>query len=532
MSSIPQQDSPFRICTICTEDIHHAWTLSCESRHKVHKQCFELLYQFSGVQSKCPTCREWVNACHFDHDYSKMACIVAKKVLAIPTQQHIVHEDPLSKLGNKPLVAKGEDFLHGRNGVNRSYEGAVRCFRIAATRGDAKGQHLLADCYRKGHGIDKDFALALTWYQRAAEQGVEEAARWTAMLSLSAQELAARGDDYYYGRNGCLREYSKSARIFTLGADRGWPHCQAELGWMYENGFGVPQSAERAVALYQQSADQGCRNGQYYLGNMYFTGLGVAQDHERARELYLAAAQQSDSTAQFALAEMHRKGEGGAVDYTLALKWYMASAEKGQKKAQHWIDLLMLSDAELLAKGDDYYFGRNGCEKDYVKSVECFTLGADRGWPRCQAELGWMHENRLGVPKDTERAVALYRQSADQGCRVGQRYLGKMYFVGRGVAQNYKRARELYLAAAQQSDSTAQFALAEMHRKGQGGAVDDTLALKWYMAAAELGSKAAQEWVEELERVKHVQVHILAPPSPVQPAEELTEVGHRCCVIM
>ena len=58
-------------------------------------------------------------------------------------------------------------------------------------------------------------------------------------------------------------------------AQRGDAHAQAILGYMYENGRGVPQSYDVAVDWYGQSAAQGDPTGQYLLGLMYDKGFGV-----------------------------------------------------------------------------------------------------------------------------------------------------------------------------------------------------------------------------------------------------------------
>lgn len=63
-------------------------------------------------------------------------------------------------------------------------------------------------------------------------------------------------------------------RIVAL-AERGNPHAQAVLGFMYANGRGVPQSYDLAVDWYLRSAEQGDPDGQYLLGLMYDKGFGV-----------------------------------------------------------------------------------------------------------------------------------------------------------------------------------------------------------------------------------------------------------------
>jgi uncharacterized protein len=79
-------------------------------------------------------------------------------------------------------------------------------------------------------------------------------------------------------------------RIIPL-AQRGDAHAQAMLGFMYANGYGVPQSYDVAVSWYLQAAEQGDPEGQYLLGLMYDKGFGVTQNVILAYKwLNLAAA--------------------------------------------------------------------------------------------------------------------------------------------------------------------------------------------------------------------------------------------------
>src|SRR5262249_32083918 len=65
----------------------------------------------------------------------------------------------------------------------------------------------------------------------------------------------------------------------------------AMLGFMYENGFGVPQSYDVAVGHYTEAAARGEPSGQYLLGLMYDKGHGVDRDDVLAYKwLSLAAA--------------------------------------------------------------------------------------------------------------------------------------------------------------------------------------------------------------------------------------------------
>jgi uncharacterized protein len=72
--------------------------------------------------------------------------------------------------------------------------------------------------------------------------------------------------------------YVQAARSLAPMARRGNPHAMAMLGFLYENGLGVPQSYDVAADLYIGAAERGDPTGQHLLGLMYDKGHGVDRD--------------------------------------------------------------------------------------------------------------------------------------------------------------------------------------------------------------------------------------------------------------
>ena len=70
-------------------------------------------------------------------------------------------------------------------------------------------------------------------------------------------------------------DYETAMRLFRPLAEQGNADAQANLGFMYQNGQGVPQDDKRAIAWYRKAADQGNDYGQTTLGFMYESGRGV-----------------------------------------------------------------------------------------------------------------------------------------------------------------------------------------------------------------------------------------------------------------
>jgi TPR repeat protein len=73
-------------------------------------------------------------------------------------------------------------------------------------------------------------------------------------------------------------DYVRAATTLSPLAQRGNARAQGLLGFLYENGFGVPQAYDAAADLYHQAAVQGDPFGQSRLGLIYDKGHGVPQD--------------------------------------------------------------------------------------------------------------------------------------------------------------------------------------------------------------------------------------------------------------
>jgi hypothetical protein len=97
---------------------------------------------------------------------------------------------------------------------------------------DAETQFHVGTLYETGKGVPQDYAQAVVWYRKAAEQNLATA--------------------------------------------------QYRLGVLYANGAGVPPDKAQSAAWFQKAADQGYVYAQEMLGMDYLTGDGVQRDYLEA----------------------------------------------------------------------------------------------------------------------------------------------------------------------------------------------------------------------------------------------------------
>jgi TPR repeat protein len=111
-------------------------------------------------------------------------------------------------------------------------------------------------------------------------------------------------------------------------AEHGDPVAEAELGYLYENGKGVPLNYTTAFDWYWKSANQGSADGEGALGSMYYYGRGVPIDHTTAWNWYSKAAAQGNAYAENAAGILLHHGSGTTQDDAQALRWFQKAADQ------------------------------------------------------------------------------------------------------------------------------------------------------------------------------------------------------------
>jgi clan AA aspartic protease (TIGR02281 family) len=230
----------------------------------------------------------------------------------------------------------------------------------------------------------------------------------------------------YEDGRGAPQNYAEALKWFHKAAEQGSAAAQYRLGQMHLHGEGVAQDFAEAFKWYRLAADQGNASAQYDLGVMYKNGNGVAQNYAESLRWFRKAADQGNAFAQNGLGVMFQQGNGAPQNYAEALKWFRKAADQGNALAQDNL-------------GSMYRDGR-GVPQNYAEALKWFRKAVDQGYDRAQASLGYMYERGLGAPEDRVEAAKWYRKAAEQGNGAAQANLGLSYSHGHGVPQDYVQA--------------------------------------------------------------------------------------------
>jgi TPR repeat protein len=154
-----------------------------------------------------------------------------------------------------------------------------------------------------------------------------------------------------------LRKDYKAALAGLLPlANGGNADAQIAIGWLYDNGLGMPHEDDaQAAKWYELAANQDDDRAQQFLGTMYATGDGVDKDLKAAEHWFRLAADQDNPGGQFGLGVMYRDGAGVSRDPVEAYKWLGLAAQSPEATPEAAVDQLALSRSmtqEQIAAGD------------------------------------------------------------------------------------------------------------------------------------------------------------------------------------
>jgi TPR repeat protein len=148
---------------------------------------------------------------------------------------------------------------------------------------------------------------------------------WKPKQQAKDEEVAEQGDAeaqlkvarYYY----CKKDYAEAIKWFRRAAEQEQADAQVALGNIYFSGEAVPKDAVEAVTWHRKAAEQGNADGQSSLGACYALGAGVTKDDVEAVKWLKRAAEQGHAGAQMNLSSCYKLGKGVCKDDVQAYMW-------------------------------------------------------------------------------------------------------------------------------------------------------------------------------------------------------------------
>lgn len=418
-----------------------------------------------------------------------------------------------------------EHFLQSKH--KKDHQLGVLWLQRAVDQKHAPSQVALAKLYLQGGVVDQDSDVALSWLNKAAEQG----------YSLAYTELGR------YYQTGYAPDLSKAKAWFEKAAAENEPQAQYWLGQM---AFANNDESD-AFAWYLKSAQGGYKLAMLKVAELYKKGTGVDQDDAKGKVWADKAAKTPDSDSKrwrsyspsqakqktIAFLTDGKKATTAFANYRLHgifEDWRSKEALKSQ--AQNQSPRMVFVDAkdifnhqfktttpneisiqqiiEVLGKlryHDQEQQDIRFPEYDVpdVARVETIKKLAFTGNPVGLFEMAQLYQSGVGVEKDAAKAIEYYEAAVEQNYMRAEYNLAMMYLYGEGVETDYARGVALLESAAFKGLAFAQYALGMMFEFGvedeatkQQLTINSEYALSMYGLAAVNGLQVSQKHLADL----------------------------------
>lgn len=401
-------------------------------------------------------------------------------------------------------------------------------FRMPEQKGYA--EYLLGWLHTVGLGVEIDSEKAISWMEKAAQNGCRVAVFELAQRSgygIDSNEIwAKKAVEYgeysplisvalrYLDNNATPEDIEKGLSTLTELADKGIGSAQITLAECLIKGKSIPKDAEKAlhylslaakmgyaklitglgIALYKSeeieidpdlavkslelAASAGDDEALIELGNFYFDGAGeMLPDQEKAFTYFIQAAEKDVPSGWELVGYCLYEGKGAPQNRQEALGWYEKAAEQGLYNSYYMMGMIYGYDEILF---------------NYEKAVRCFEKSAKLGQTDALIRLGTMHLHGVGgIPPDQQKAFYYFIQAAQADNGLGWEWVAYSHYWGYGTQQNIKKALQFYHKAAQKGSCHSQYMLGYIY--GYDIAPPDfKKAARWFRKAARQGHSDAQ----------------------------------------
>jgi len=286
------------------------------------------------------------------------------------------------------------------------------------------------------------------------------------------------------------------------------PFMQYTIGYMYQNGFGLPTSVKEASNWYKLASDNGHVGAMVSLGIIYkFGNEELPANAHRALTMLRKAARADDARAHYEIGEIYEFGLTGYVKVKKAMEHYKEAARLGDLNAHFrlatYCSYGYLVDYNMKKAIKHYNYVYDNTKYDDIKLGIKTTIGeiyysiavslndpsARIKWFEIAAEFDHLpsvefvasaYKDGKGIPQDFDRAVFMYKRAADMGSTHAMNTLGYMYSNGIGVDKNINESLAWYRQSAEAGSSNAAWYIGKIYHDGIGVPKDREEAKKWF----------------------------------------------------
>ena len=422
--------------------------------------------------------------------------------------QAYLEKYPQGKHSDKALIAvKGAKInLNNVTAITANVADSNEGLEARCSEGEFQSCSSLGHRLRKGSGIEKDEAKAISLFQKACNGLHYDSCASLGYMHEKGLGVPINYEEMYKwyhlaAENGNVIAMNNLGSVYRAGLGLNQPNNLAALKW-YEmasasgnhaamaNQANVmlklypdnPSKVSDALTMLKISADAGDPVGLRRYGAQ-FMGLDTSfldLDWPQAWHYTKKAAEKGDKSALFNMGWMADSGKLGDEDVPTAIKYYEKAVEKGSANAAHNL-------------GRIYLHGDEGVPKDLEEAFKYIEFSAKRKNRKAGCDLGYMYFAGKGVTKDLQQGIDWLEKSVtddNEFCmyRIGVAYL--FQYDENKNPKNLEIAEKWLRDAAEMSEEEALFDLGVLYIKYLDRPSE---ALEWFRKGANVGHERSIE---------------------------------------
>lgn len=328
------------------------------------------------------------------------------------------------------------------------------------------------------------------------------------LLALFAEAVLAQSfntglDEYQRGH------YEIAFNIWKPMAEHGFAPAQSNLGWMYDNGYGITEDDVQAVEWYLKAAKQSDESAQANLGWMYANGFGIEKDDFEAVHWYRGAAGQGDATAQYNLGWMYENGRGTLKSESKAVSWYVKASRQGLATAQDAVKRIARKKNNVLPKDSELM--------EEINLLASEELASNQADPGTESNSQTRNTVIISLPQQPNLNKSGQQVLSAQPNSIQSEEVGKVAINlsnnGTEVGSTTEEPAEV-IEVLDMTDPDVQYKVGWQHMTGKGTAIDYVQAYKWFILSSAQGNKDAE--------VNKTMLHNIMSSTQIAKAERLS----------
>ncbi|KAI8644937.1 hypothetical protein BD408DRAFT_412401 [Parasitella parasitica] len=486
------------------------------------KEAFELLTELASAPQGDADAHYWIAVCHEEGISGLVEIDLPKAYEHYVAGANLGSTDAQFQVGH--MLCKGI-------GVKEDRLAAFNWFQKAAEKINAKAFYYIGIYYYNGSGtIGKDHQQARIYFKQSAELGHVEA--MVSFAQICQEKLKEDASSLSSTEIDSLQ--SESVRWYTKAAKQNHTAALRELGRLYAAKGDDKTSAD----CYLKASNLNDALATLFLGGYYENGQGVTQNKQTALAYYSKAIELGQPTALFAIAELYEKlhehekaysyYQRISVDSRIS-KNYRSSKVSRLKMALYSLNYdpntllsekpnvntrILIPSGLLLPRTEAFqilynlaqdenltdaynwiaecYQDGNGTARNNTLSIHWRTKASQEANDiQATTKLASMYEHGIGgVEKNLVYSYQLYQKCADKNNVLSQHKLGMLFWRGKGIISiNLGMAVIWFTRSARQGYAPSHWALGQIALENG----DLHIAIAWWETATKLNTNTRQD---------------------------------------